>query len=85
MLLVTLPMWCWLRGSVAGRSSAKKTRVTCFICPLLMSSPATPLLSLASGYGHFAVPAVALAAATEALAAAGQQHEPWAVGPAARQ
>lgn len=40
-------------------------------------------LSLASGYGHFAVPAVALAAATAALATAGQQHEPLAVAPAA--
>jgi aspartate aminotransferase len=37
------------------------------------AAPTTPLLSLASGYGHFAVPAVALAAATAALASTGQQ------------
>ena len=43
----------------------------------------TPLLSLASGYGNFAVPAVALAAATAVLATAGQQAEPLAVAPAA--
>ena len=43
----------------------------------------TAPLSLASGYGHFAVPAVALAAATAALATAGQQAEPLAVAPAA--
>ncbi|WP_345053156.1 pyridoxal phosphate-dependent aminotransferase [Hymenobacter glaciei] len=41
------------------------------------------VLSLASGYGHFAVPAVALAAATAALTTAGQHAEPLAVAPAA--
>ena len=46
-------------------------------------SPLTPPLSLASGYGHFAVPAVALAAATAALATTGQQAAPLAVAPAA--
>ena len=47
------------------------------------ASAAVPLLSLASGYGHFAVPAVALAAATAALTAAAQHAEPLAVAPAA--
>ena len=47
------------------------------------AAPTTPLLSLASGYGHFAVPTVALAAATAALASAGQQAEPMAVAPPA--
>ena len=47
------------------------------------TASATPLLSLASGYGHFAMPAVALAAATAALAQAGRQAEPLAVAPAA--
>ena len=50
---------------------------------MVPDAPAAPLLSLASGYGHFAVPAVALAAATAALATAGQQAEPLAVAPAA--
>ena len=49
----------------------------------VLAASATPLLSLASGYGHFAVPAVALAAATAALATAGQLAEPLAVAPAA--
>jgi aspartate aminotransferase len=40
-------------------------------------------ISLASGYGNFAVPEVALAAATQVLAAAQQQLGPLAVGPAA--
>ena len=44
---------------------------------------AIPPLSLASGYGDFAVPAVALAAAMAALATAGQQAAPLAVAPAA--
>ncbi|MET4075570.1 pyridoxal phosphate-dependent aminotransferase [Hymenobacter sp. UYCo722] len=47
------------------------------------SSATLPLVSLASGYGHFAVPAVALAAATRVLATAGQQAEPLAVAPTA--
>ena len=41
------------------------------------------MISLASGYGNFAVPGVALAAATEALLGAGQQGAPLAVSPAA--
>ena len=41
------------------------------------------LISLASGYGNFAVPPVALAAASAALAAAAQHHAPLAVAPAA--
>ncbi len=49
----------------------------------VLAASATPLLSLASGYGHFAVPAVALAAATAVLATAGQLAEPLAVAPAA--
>ena len=51
--------------------------------PATAAPLAAPLLSLASGYGHFAVPAVALAAATEALATAGQRAEPLPVAPAA--
>lgn len=49
----------------------------------ILGVPAAPVLSLASGYGHFAVPRVALAAATEALACAGQRAEPLEVSPAA--
>ena len=49
----------------------------------VLAASATPLLNLASGYGHFAVPAVALAAATAVLATAGQLAEPLAVAPAA--
>ena len=45
--------------------------------------PNSPLVSLASGYGNFAMPAVALAAATAALAAAAHHHAPLAVSPAA--
>ena len=41
------------------------------------------MLSLASGYGDFAVPTVALEAATAVLATAGQRHAPLAVSPAA--
>ena len=41
------------------------------------------MLSLASGYGNFAVPAVALAAADEALRAAQQHGQPLPVSPAA--
>jgi len=41
------------------------------------------MLSLASGYGNFAVPGVALAAATAALLGAQQQGLPLAVSPAA--
>ena len=41
------------------------------------------MVSLASGYGDFAVPAVALEAALAALAGAGQRHAPLAVSPAA--
>ncbi|MFD2718457.1 pyridoxal phosphate-dependent aminotransferase [Hymenobacter monticola] len=41
------------------------------------------LISLASGYGNFAVPEVALAAATQVLAGAQQQLGPLAVSPAA--
>jgi aspartate aminotransferase len=47
-----------------------------------MTTPPTPI-SLASGYGHFAVPEVALLAAADALAAARRQHAPLAVSPAA--
>ncbi len=44
-------------------------------------APATSaLLSLASGYGHFAVPAVALAAATAALAPGAAAHLTLAPG-----
>ncbi|WP_210517193.1 pyridoxal phosphate-dependent aminotransferase [Hymenobacter terricola] len=39
-------------------------------------------VSLASGYGDFAVPDVALAAATAVFAEAGQRHAPLAVSPA---
>jgi len=42
-----------------------------------------PPISLASGYGNFAVPPAALAAAHDALAAAARQHLPLAVAPAA--
>jgi aspartate aminotransferase len=41
------------------------------------------MVSLASGYGNFAVPNVALAAASQALQAAGQSGQPLAVSPAA--
>jgi aspartate aminotransferase len=41
------------------------------------------MVSLASGYGDFAVPAVAMAAATAALASAQQGQAPLAVSPAA--
>ena len=41
------------------------------------------MVSLASGYGDFAVPAVALEAALAVLAEAGQHHAPLAVSPAA--
>lgn len=51
--------------------------------PATSAASVAPPISLASGYGHFAVPAVALAAATAALATAGQQAEPLAVAPAA--
>jgi aspartate aminotransferase len=46
-------------------------------------SPSEQPLSLASGYGDFAVPAEALSAASTALAAAGRQGSPLAVSPAA--
>lgn len=51
--------------------------------PSATSSTILPLVSLASGYGNFAVPAVALAAATAALITAGQHAEPLVVAPAA--
>ena len=41
------------------------------------------MVSLASGYGDFAVPTVALEAALAALVSAGQHHVPLAVSPAA--
>jgi aspartate aminotransferase len=43
------------------------------------------MLSLASGYGDFAVPPVALEAATAALASAEARHAPLEVSPAAGQ
>ena len=49
----------------------------------MSDAPLTAPLSLASGYGHFAVPAVALAAATTALAVVGEHAGPLAVAPAA--
>ena len=45
-------------------------------------TPIVPV-SLASGYGNFAVPAVALEAATAALATAQRAHAPLTVAPAA--
>ena len=56
------------------------TFLSCLTMP--KESPVS-VISLASGYGHFAVPAVALDAALAALAAAGQQRAPLAVAPAA--
>ena len=48
-----------------------------------MSEPTAAPVSLASGYGNFAVPAAALAAATAALAGAQRRRAPLAVAPTA--